>query len=411
MPESSLRVLTASKQALAAAAQCSAVTALLSDITPQAVSWLWPARIPLGKLTLLEGDPGLGKSTLALDLAARVSCGAVMPDGVPGLGAPSGVVVLTAEDGLADTVAPRLEAAGADRERIVALCGVRVDDYERPPMLPEDLPGVRAAIEQVVARLVIIDPLVAFFGSSVDSWRDQDVRRALHPLAQLAEECDVAILALRHLTKGGGPQAIYRGGGSIGIVGAARSALLVARDPEDDGVRVLASVKCNLAPEPPSLTFRLESAPGSVARIVWGGSSPHRADALVAVPADEGERSSIDEAIGFLREELSATPQKSRELERAARRLGISDRTLERARARLGVRPQKVGGEWWVSLPSGNGGGSHLPALAVLANFPEAPTTAGVSPRPPRPPAGEDGSLGENGVAIERTAIQAEGEA
>jgi len=352
-----IRPLTASKRDLAAAAQCSAVTELLSDVVPQTVSWLWPARIPLGQLTLLGGDPGLGKSTLALDVAARVSRGSEMPDNARGLEASAGVVLLTAEDGLADTVAPRLEAAGADRQRIVALCAVRFEDYEETPALPRDLPGVRAAIDQVAARFVIIDPLVAFLGSAVDSWRDQDVRRALHPLAQLAEELDVAVLALRHLTKGGGPQAIYRGGGSIGIVGAARSALLVARDPEDDAARVLASVKCNLAPEPPSLTFRLQSAPGGVARIAWGGSSPHRADALVAAPADESDRSSLDEAIVFLREELGTTPVKSRELERDARRMGISERTLNRARSRLGVRPQKLGGEWWASLPSGNGNG------------------------------------------------------
>jgi AAA domain len=397
--------LRKSAQQIWAAGECAAVTELLSSVTPQAVSWLWSGRIPLGKLTLLEGDPGLGKSTLALDLAARVSCGRAMPDDTPGLGAPAGIVVLTAEDGLADTVAPRLEAARADRHRVVALCGVRVDDTERPPTLPEDLPGLHAAIDQVAARFVIIDPLVAFLGSTVDSHLDQDVRRALHPLAQLAEERDVAILALRHLTKGGGPQAIYRGGGSIGIVGAARSALLVARDPEDDGARVLASVKCNLAPEPASLTFRLESTAGGVARIAWGGSSPHRADALVAAPADESERSSIDDAIAFLREELSAAPRKTRELEREARRLGISERTLNRGRARLGVRPQKIGGEWWASLPSGNGQVGPHPAVAPLADLEEVAVTTAPSGRVQQCQGSEGDCLGlDRGDAWEATA-------
>jgi hypothetical protein len=202
----------------------------LADVEPQRVEWLWKGRIPLGKLTVIDGDPGTGKSAMVNDIVARISAGRAMPDNSPA--EVGGAVLLNAEDGLSDTVRPRLEAAGADLQRVLALATTPdKDGIERLLSLPEDIPVLRRGVEQVGARLVVVDPLMAFLSGSVDSHRDQDVRRALAPLARLAEETGAAVVAVRHLTKTEGSNPLYRGGGSIGIVGAARSALLVAKAP------------------------------------------------------------------------------------------------------------------------------------------------------------------------------------
>ena len=161
----------------------------LADVQPESVSWLWAGHIPLGKLTILEGDPGLGKSALTCDLAARVSTGRPMPDGTAGV--EGGVVFLSVEDGLADTIRPRLEAAGANLDRIVAFSGMRDSEGERLPTLPKDLVGLERTIRESSAALCVLDPLMAILGGEVNSWRDQDVRRALAPLAAMAERWDV----------------------------------------------------------------------------------------------------------------------------------------------------------------------------------------------------------------------------
>jgi hypothetical protein len=315
---------------------------LASEIEPTTVEWLWQSRIPLAKITILEGDPGLGKSTLLLDLAARVSRGAPMPDGTPG--AEGAVVILTAEDGASDTVVPRLIAAGGDLDRIAILLGGEGGDRKKRLLsFPGDIETLREMIQEINAVLVIVDPLVAFVGPSINTWKDQDVRRALHPFAELAEQTGAAVVALRHLTKGQGGSAIYRGGGSIGIIGAARSALLVAKDPEEDAQRVLAMVKSNLCREAPSLSYHIEEAENAVSRIVWDGQSSYTADELVSSPRDPEERTAIDEAKDFLRDLLAEGGQLARDVHREAREAGISERTLSRAKSALGVKSQREG--------------------------------------------------------------------
>jgi hypothetical protein len=316
----------------------------LEDVRREPLTPLWAGHLYRGKPHIIEGDPGLGKSTMSLDLAARVSTGATMPDSSPGI-APAGVVILGAEDGLADTVRPRLEAAGADLSRIVALTAIMDAEGERLPALPLDLAAIERAISEVDAALVIIDPLMAFLDSSVNSWRDQDVRRALAPLARLAERTGCAVVLLRHLNKSAGSHALYRGGGSIGIVGAARVGLLVAADPDDDERRILATVKNNLAPHPPSLAFRLvgDEATGA-ARVEWLGESEHRASALLAIPSGEDERGALDEAIEVLRTILGDGPLPAKDAEREARSAGLSEATIRRARKAAGIRSERVGG-------------------------------------------------------------------
>jgi hypothetical protein len=199
---------------------------------------------------------------------------------------------------------------------------------------------------------------MAFMAAEVNSHRDQDVRRALAPLARLAERTGVAVVVIRHLNKGQGGNALYRGGGSIGIVGAARSGLLIAKDPEDESQRVLASIKSNLAAPAPSLVFSLSGTERGAVRVDWKGESNLSAEALLSAPADHEERSALSEAQEFLREVLADGPEPAAEVRREADSAGISMRTLDRARQSLGVIPKRRGeagkrggGTWYWSLP------------------------------------------------------------
>jgi hypothetical protein len=324
----------------------------LSTVQPERVEWLWPGRIPLGKLTLLDGDPGLGKSVLTMDLAARVSAGLSMPDGAPSAGA-AGVVLLSAEDGLADTIAPRLLAAGADLSRILAL--PTVSHPARPPAIPGDMVWIKAAVQQTRAALVVVDPLMAFLSPDVNSHRDQDVRRGLLPLAALAGEMGFAVVVVRHLNKAAGGNPLYRGGGSIGIIGAARSGLLVARDPDNPDKRVLASTKCNLAKLPASLSFDLSLGEGGGLRVGWMGESQHTAESLLAIPVDGEEQGAVAEAAEVLRSILSDGPRDTNEVKCEAHKAGVTERTLSRAKTMLGITSRRTGyganGKWQWFLP------------------------------------------------------------
>lgn len=326
---------------------------LLADVRPERVSWLWPGYLPCGKLVVIDGDPGLGKSALTLDLAARLTTGQPFPDG--SRPEPRGVLLLSAEDGLADTIRPRLDAAGADLTKVLALTGIPESDGERPVTLPDDLPIIEQAIQRIAAGLVVIDPLMAFLAGTVNSFRDQDVRRALAPLAALAERTGATILVVRHLNKATGGSPIYRGGGSIGIAGAARAVLLVARDPDDAERRILASVKSNLGPPPPALAYHLDGTNSGTVRVVWEGVSTHSATSLLALPLDDEARSALDDARDFLADALADGPVPVKDLSRAAHQAGIADRTLDRAKAALRIAATKEGfaetGRWCWQLP------------------------------------------------------------
>lgn len=198
---------------------------------------------------------------------------------------------MSAEDGVADTNLPKINAAGSDPSTIVALNTVPdADGKERFRFLPEDIPHVKRAIARVEAKLVIFDPLMAFLSANLDAHRDHHVRRVLAELAALAEDTGAAVVVVRHLNKASGTNPLYRGGGSIGIVGAARSAMLVAKHPEDEQRRLLASQKSNLAGTPPSLVFALAEAANGAVRVEWKGETSLKAAALLATPANDEER-------------------------------------------------------------------------------------------------------------------------
>jgi len=328
------------------------VATLLSEVEPERVEWLWPERIPLGKLTVLDGDPGLGKSAMTLDIAARVSAGLELPDGE--MCEPSGVLLMSAEDGLADTIRPRLDAADADTKRILALTTkIDAQGTEQMVSIPEDLPLIEHEIERIGARLVVLDPLMAFLSGDTNSHKDQDVRRALAPLAALAQRTGAAILIVRHLNKTSGGNTLYRGGGSIGIIGAARSGLVVAEDPEDPERRILAHNKQNLCKPSASLVFTIETASSGAACVVWHGQSELNASQILRAPVDEEEKSALSEAKEFLLDELKDGPMTARQVKKNARDADIADRTLKRAKAELRVGSNKeADGSWTWSVPT-----------------------------------------------------------
>jgi hypothetical protein len=222
----------------------------VSEVQPREIAWLWPGRLPLGKPALLEGDPDLGKSLITLDLCARLSSGAAFADGSPSPG-PATAIILNGEDNAEDTIRPRLQAMGADLDRVyIPEAGEHAGSLL---WLPTHTDKLEKSLAETQARLVVIDPLVAFLDAHVNLSNDASVRRALSKLAGLAEQHACAMLLVRHLNKRAGLRSLYRGSGSIGLVGLSRSGWLVARDPEDSQRRVLAQVKNNLGAPQPSL--------------------------------------------------------------------------------------------------------------------------------------------------------------
>ena len=203
-------------------ANATPVLVTISDVEPEQVRWLWENVVPRAKVTIFAGDPGLGKSFVALDFAARVT-----RDGEE-------VILLSAEDDPADTIRPRLDAAGADTNRVHVLTAVRSQgsggkQTDRMLRLDRDIEQIAQAIKQHPdTALVIIDPLSAYMGDT-DSRSDEQVRSILAPLAELASRTGVAIVCIKHLNKGEERSAMYRAGGSIGFVAAARVVWMFVR--------------------------------------------------------------------------------------------------------------------------------------------------------------------------------------
>lgn len=320
----------------------------LAEIERERIDWLWPGRVPLGMLTLLIGDPGLGKSLLTIDLAAKTTR------------AGADVLLLSAEDHAGATIRPRAEAAGADLSRL-HIVTMRRYGMEEGLALPDDAFELDRLIEKHSAKLVVVDPLMAHLPESVNSWRDQSMRQALAPLHRSAEAHRCAILVVAHLNKAAGVSPLYRAGGSIGIPAAVRSALLLARDPEDEDTdrgsgRVLAHVKCNVGPQAESLAASIETVrlddESEAARFKVTGTSGISAADLLAAPATE-QRTKRDDAADFLREELSDGPRPTKELQGAARAAGIGWRTIEDAKSDLKIEASKssFAGGWIWTLP------------------------------------------------------------
>ncbi|HZY88988.1 MAG TPA: AAA family ATPase [Gemmataceae bacterium] len=332
----------------------------LSELVTRPVELLWPGRLALGKLALLEGDPGLGKSLLTLDLCARLSTGKPMPDGSPGPGVCT-AIVFNSEDDVQDTIRPRLQALGADLGRLLVF-----DRSEARGLLslPADIGRLDRALAGTDARLVVLDPATSFLHPRAFSPNPAVARQALAPLEEVAARRRCAVLLNGHINKFGGKHAAYRGLGPIGFLGAFRSAWLLAADPEAPARQVLAQVKTNFAPQP-SLGLEIVSqGADEPPRLIWLGPSPWTAGQLLAgavrtVP-DAGP---VGRAADFLLAFLKDEPRTSRQVWAAAQEQGLAEHTLRNAKRAVGVRSVRVWADgqrlsYWL-LP-----GQELPAAA-----------------------------------------------
>ena len=316
----------------------------IADVEAETVSWLWLPYIPLGKLTLLEGDPGIGKSWVGLAIATAVSLG----KGLPGTEAieSASVVLASAEDGLGDTIRPRLDGMGADIGKVHAIKGVL--DFGNG-----DLAILEGYIQEVRPALVIIDPLVAYIGAGVDLHRANETRTVMAKLADIAEKHGCAILAIRHLAKGGTLKPIYRGLGSIDLAAACRSVLLTGCDPDNPEKRGIVQIKSNLAPIGKSIGFELRDD-----GFYWTGESDLTYQKILSAE-DMDSKSARDEAADFIRDELANGLVEAAQVWRDAEEAGLSKITVKRAKAMLGVITRRQsesgetrgGGKWTWELP------------------------------------------------------------
>ena len=321
----------------------------LSRVRQKPVEWLWPGYVPLGKLTVLDGDPDLGKSTLLLDLAARVSTHGIMPDGKQGIR--GNVLLLSAEDGVEDTILPRLLAAGANVDRIEVKNEAGSDGH--PPVIPLDLPEIEEDLQRSDARLLLIDTLTAYL--AVDTRSDQEVRRACirsssSPSVPLCGGLSAAP-EQGHRHQGPVPWRRFHRHHRRSSPG-----LLAAKDP-DDGCLVLAQTKHNLGPPMPSLTYELVHTQLDVCRIAWTGTHPKRADELLQTPPtvaaraeEEEQKSKLAIAREWLKDFLLEGPQPVKVCHAEAGKVGITKQTLQRAATVLVGKPKKIEGSWHWSL-------------------------------------------------------------
>jgi hypothetical protein len=373
--------------------QASRAGILFSDVKPKRLEWDWYPFIPRGKVVIVDGEPEEGKSAFILDLMARITTGRSMPFAAELRGwsevpsrEPRGVVFLSAEDDLDDTLIPRAMAAGADRTRLIA------EHFDDPLDLDQQgFARLRQLIARVKAVAVVLDPLVSYIPDRVNLYVDQASRRLLRTLRAFAKESGVTVIVIRHFTKGDprfGRNPKHAGGGSIGIIGAVRSGLIVAPDPAEDPsaqVKVLARAKNNLVSKaaPTAVRYRLVSATEQIGDIPaqeivcveWLGVSHYTAWDLLD---SDQERGALGEAVSWLRERLATAPEPKQDVVAAARAdARIATRTLERAAAALGrlleggevvvasqktpaaTRPVAVGGRIESGVHSGPGGGEN----------------------------------------------------
>lgn len=313
------------------------ITRRASDVQPEKLIWVWPGRIPEGKLVLVGGPPGLGKSQLTAFIAATVSNGGAWPCG-EGSTAPGNVIIMSAEDGIEDTIIPRLIAAGANMDRVyIVASATKPDGTGRKTFsLKTDVDLLEAKAKEIGGvRLFSVDPVSAYMGGS-DGNGNVETREVLEPLAEMANRLRIAVVAVTHLNKGGGgtqQSALNRFAGSIAFVAAARAAFAVIEDPEDDNRRLLLQAKNNLGPKCKGLAFRMEQRliPGDILSSNIFFESEHVNQSIdEALTASEsrgggGQTSSKEDAAEFLAEILAYGPMDVLEVERQARAATLLD--------------------------------------------------------------------------------------
>lgn len=321
-----------------------------ASIVEELVKWLWEGYLPWGTLVLIEGDPGTGKTLLALTIAAAISAGRPLPIGPADANRAQHVIYLTSEDSLSQTIVPRLRAAGADLTRI------HVQQQDGASLvLPGCLEDLRKLIRETGARVVVMDALNDYLDASkVNVNRDQEVRAALKPLRRLAEEENVTIIGLRHLNKASDKPALHRGAGSIALAAVARSVLLVARHPENPDLRVVMSQKCNLAADDKRrpLAFRVKPDAHGRPCLEWQADPVELdADELLGRSKPGPRAETRERAKEFLREQLGSGERQKKSVVAEAAARGFSEATLERAFGALVGRSRPQGKEAMWSLP------------------------------------------------------------
>lgn len=324
----------------------------VGDVQARVVDWLWKPYLPAGMVSIIDGDPASGKSYLTLALATSISRGYALPgaDGIPGgpVCEPRDVVIMSAEDPIAHVIRPRLDRMGADVARVHVLEGIAAaGDNPIKAICLADIDVIGDAIEKVKPALVVVDPIQAYLGADVDLHRANETRPILSGLSTLAESTGVAILLVRHLRKSGADRSIYRGLGSIDIMGAARSALMAGKDPENPTRRHLLHIKSSFAGEGPALEYSIDDQHG----LTWVGLSTMTADEMLAPKRQDPRGQRRDEAADWLRDALADGPVASKKLEVDAKDKGLAWPTVKRAKERLGILSTRVGTAWQWSLP------------------------------------------------------------
>ncbi len=305
----------------------------MEDIKCENVEWLWYPFVPYGKITIIQGDPGEGKTTLVLQMIAKLTRGETIIN--EETKEPINVIYQTAEDGLSDTIKPRLVAANADCSKVLV-----IDDKETPlTMLDVRL---EKAIAETGARLVVLDPIQGFLGADVDMHRANEIRPVMKHIAEIAEKYRCAIILVGHMNKNSNGKSSYRGLGSIDFQAAARSVLIVGRVKGEPEVRVVCHVKSSLAPEGKSIAFRLDKKEG----FQWIGEYDVSVDDLLA--ADNRGQKVREE---FLKEILKSGSMTQKEISEEAENHGIKNKTLWNAKSDLKVESVKIGNQWFWMLP------------------------------------------------------------
>ncbi len=325
-----------------------------STVRPEPIRWLWDGRVPLGALTVLAGVQGLGKSTFTAWMTARVTRGGLDGDLKS---APAAVLIVTLEDHLASVVRPRLEAAGADLD-LVEFVAVKFEGAHDLVTLPDDLLAVERGADDIGARLLVVDPIVATLAGTIDGYKDQHVRRALAPLASFAERLSLAVVGVMHLTKQQTGDVLSRVSGSVAFTAAPRSVLMFVNDPDDpegeDGdQRLVVPVKGNWARLAASVAVRHETcfiAPAGdgdsieTGRLTVLGESPITKADLAAGGDPNERRGQLEEAADFLTNLLRDGAWHDRAaVERDGKAAGHSRSTLDRARRRLNIESNREG--------------------------------------------------------------------
>ena len=302
----------------------------MEDVVSKEVEWLWYPYIPYGKITIIEGDPGEGKTTLVLKLAAALSRGLPLPCDDDKEYEPIHIIYQTAEDGIEDTIKPRLEKAGADCSMIRV-----IDETDKELSMTDD--RLEQAIIETGARLIILDPIQAYIGATVDMHRENEIRPVLKHLGIIAEKHNCAIILIGHMNKASGSKSTYRGLGSIDIQATARSVLLVARLRDKPNIRIMAHDKSSLAPAGDAIGFEMTEDNG----MVCIGPYDITIDELLSGNEGRGKKK-LDIAENFIKEYFGTNKViPSNEIMMEAAKRNIKRNTLLSAKKKLGITSDK----------------------------------------------------------------------